>query len=120
MRWMIDRGGWLLLLMAWTQPLRADDSPQWRGPHRNGTATAPGWSFPKTPASYPTVWKAAAGTGFSSVVVASGRVYTLGNADDVDWGYAGSPLVLDEKLIVSVGWAGTALDKMNGHPIWDS
>ena len=38
----------------------------------------------------------------------------------VDWGYSASPLVLDEKLILSVGWAGMALNKVDGTPIWDN
>lgn len=38
----------------------------------------------------------------------------------VDWGYAASPLVLGEKLILSIGWAGMALDKADGTPIWDN
>jgi outer membrane protein assembly factor BamB len=38
----------------------------------------------------------------------------------VDWGYAASPLILGEKLILSVGWAGMALNKADGKPIWDN
>ena len=35
-----------------------------------------------------------------------------------EWGYAGSPLVLGDKLIVNVGTAGTALDKKTGRVLW--
>ncbi|MCY2986679.1 MAG: PQQ-binding-like beta-propeller repeat protein [Planctomycetota bacterium] len=38
----------------------------------------------------------------------------------VDWGYAASPLVLGEKLVLSVGWAGMALNKSTGKLIWDN
>jgi outer membrane protein assembly factor BamB len=38
----------------------------------------------------------------------------------VDWGYAASPLVLGEKLILSVGWAGAALNKSDGAVLWDN
>lgn len=38
----------------------------------------------------------------------------------VDWGYAASPLIVGEKLILSVGWAGMALDKTNGKVLWDN
>ncbi len=38
----------------------------------------------------------------------------------VDWGYAASPLVLGEKLILSVGWAGMALNRVDGAPVWDN
>lgn len=35
-----------------------------------------------------------------------------------EWGYAGSPLVLGEKLILNVGTAGAAFDKSNGKVLW--
>lgn len=38
----------------------------------------------------------------------------------VDWGYAASPLVLGEKLILSIGWAGMAINKADGKVIWDN
>lgn len=38
----------------------------------------------------------------------------------VDWGYAASPLVLGDKLVLSVGRAGMALNKETGQPIWDN
>ena len=38
----------------------------------------------------------------------------------VNWGYAASPLVLGEKLILSVGWAGMALNKTDGNLLWDN
>lgn len=36
------------------------------------------------------------------------------------WGYAGSPLVLGDKLILNVGTAGLALDKATGRMIWNN
>lgn len=36
------------------------------------------------------------------------------------WGYAGSPLVLPDRLILAVGGAGTALDKATGATLWES
>jgi outer membrane protein assembly factor BamB len=38
----------------------------------------------------------------------------------VDWGYAASPLVLGPRLFLSVGWAGLALDKLDGKLLWDN
>ncbi|MCU0872365.1 MAG: PQQ-binding-like beta-propeller repeat protein [Pirellulaceae bacterium] len=38
----------------------------------------------------------------------------------VDWGYAASPLVLGDMLVLSVGWAGMALNKETGQRIWDN
>jgi len=36
------------------------------------------------------------------------------------WGFAGSPLVEGDLLIVNAGAAGTALDKLTGRPVWTS
>ena len=37
-----------------------------------------------------------------------------------DWGFNGSPLVIEEMLILNVGGGGMALDKSNGKTIWRS
>ena len=64
--------------------LRAEDWPQWRGPQRNGISAEKGW-LDVWPANGPeTAWKAKVGLGFSSFVIAQGRVFTLGNADGQD------------------------------------
>jgi len=36
------------------------------------------------------------------------------------WGFAGSPLVLADRLVLAVGTAGTALDKLTGKTLWES
>lgn len=126
----------LILGMAATAPAQqesATDWPEWRGPQRSGVATEPGWR-PSWPASPNIVWRASVGKGFSSLAVAKDRVYTLGKSGHlfclnaatgdvvwskqfepaprqegdyhVDWGYAASPLILKERLILSNGWAG--------------
>jgi outer membrane protein assembly factor BamB len=61
----------LLLLSA----LRADDWPQWRGPNRDGVCRETGLleSFPAD--GLKVRWRARAGWGFSSPVIARGRVY---------------------------------------------
>ncbi|WP_395747983.1 PQQ-binding-like beta-propeller repeat protein [Prosthecobacter sp.] len=41
-------------------------------------------------------------------------------ADIPDWGFAGSPLVAGNLLIVNVGKAGTAVEKATGKTIWTS
>ena len=41
-------------------------------------------------------------------------------ADVPGWGFAGSPIVLDERLFLSVGQSGTALDKSTGEVLWKS
>jgi outer membrane protein assembly factor BamB len=62
----------LLTLLA-----RADDWPQWRGLHRDGT-----WDETNIVESFPTnglkiAWRAPVGPGFSSPVVAQGRAFVI-------------------------------------------
>ncbi|RBP47547.1 outer membrane protein assembly factor BamB [Roseimicrobium gellanilyticum] len=59
------------------------DWPQWRGPDRNGISKETDWKVdwkdsPKI------LWKASVGLGYSSFVVADGKVYTTGHADGKD------------------------------------
>jgi len=182
----------LVPAVAW-----ADDWPCWRGPQRTGVSAETGWldQWPKD--GPPVAWKASVGTGFSSVAVANGRLYTLGNQANKDtvycfdavtgkklwshtydapledklfdggptstptvdgervyalsrwgdlfcfeggtgkvvwsknvqkeanirvpgWGFAGSPLVHENLLILNVGEAGMALDKQTGKILWSS
>jgi outer membrane protein assembly factor BamB len=58
-----------------TGPLRADDWPQWRGPNRDGVCPETGLleTFPAR--GLKVCWRAPVGWGFSSPVVAQGRVY---------------------------------------------
>jgi outer membrane protein assembly factor BamB len=55
--------------------MRAEDWPQWRGPNRDGVWNETGImeSFP--PAGLKIAWRARVGPGYSSPVVAQGRVY---------------------------------------------
>ena len=176
------------------------DWPCWRGPQRNGISSEADWPASRFAAEPEVLWKASVGTGFSSLAVVEGRVYTMGNSNDVDsvfcldvetgkvlwkhsyncplarlayqggpsatpavhegrvytlsksghvfcldaatgkvlwskkfdaaprkegdyrndWGYAASPMILGKKLILSIGWAGMALDKTDGKLIWDN
>src|SRR5205814_956561 len=36
------------------------------------------------------------------------------------WGFAGSPLIVEDRVILNVGEAGTALDKRTGRVLWKS
>ena len=58
-----------------TAAMRADDWPQWRGPNRDGAWRETGIieSFP--PGGLKISWRAPVGRGWSSPVVAQGRVY---------------------------------------------
>lgn len=170
---------------------QANDWPHWRGPDRNGISRETDWSA-KAPRR---VWQAKVGTGFSSVSVADGRAYTMGNSGDQDtvhclsektgktiwkhsypsprapryydggpsctptfddevvytlgrqgdlfafnaktgnviwnkniateigadypeWGYAGSPFVDGDALVLNVGSSGVKVDKRTGKLIW--
>ncbi len=74
----------ILFLITLRPVAHAEDWPQWRGPQRNGVSAEKGW-LDKWPASGPaTAWKAQVGLGFSSFVIAHGRVFTLGHADEKD------------------------------------
>ena len=65
--------------------LAADtDWYRWRGPNLDGISTEKGWlaAWPKEGPKK--LWQASVGTGFSSVSVSNGRVYTMGNTGNAD------------------------------------
>ena len=178
----------------------AGDWPRWRGPTADGVSTEADWST-NWPAEGPKrLWEASVGVGFSSVTVADGKAYTLGNWDkatdtvlcldavsgkeiwkhsypcpidaryyeggpgssptiDTDharvytlskrgllvcfesrsgkvlwqkdlatglgvtkpqWGYAGSPVVTGDRILLNLGGAGTALSRETGEVLWTS
>ncbi|MBI2929142.1 MAG: PQQ-binding-like beta-propeller repeat protein [Verrucomicrobia bacterium] len=185
--------GLLWVASAWA--MIAADWPQWRGPNRDGTS-AEVIGFSAWPAEGPSrLWAAAVGTGFSSLAVSQGRVFTLGNANETDtvfclsadtgkvlwshsyacaldpnlheggpsatpavegervytlskfghlfcfdattgtvqwrtnliedlgilkpeWGFAGSPFIAGDKLLLNAGGHGLALDKLTGAVVW--
>jgi outer membrane protein assembly factor BamB len=65
----------LILLWSLSLPVRADNWPQWRGPNRDGVWTETGIlkSFP--PEGLKVRWRVPVGPGWSSPVIAKGRVY---------------------------------------------
>ncbi len=70
-----------LLIALMTVCAVADDWPNWRGPHHNGISSEPNW-IGDEPAYEPVIlWEQEVGTGFSSMVVADGRLYTMGNSE---------------------------------------
>jgi outer membrane protein assembly factor BamB len=83
--------GFCLLLSCALIPLHrpslsASDWPQWRGPNHDGVACSPHW-FSRWPQDPKPAWSVRVGTGFSSMAVVDGRVFTMGNQDDVDTVY---------------------------------
>jgi len=67
---------------------KGEDWPMFRGPHHDGISTETEWRIQFPDSGPPKLWEASVGKGFSSVSVAKGRVFTLGNADRMDTLYA--------------------------------
>ena len=60
--------------------------PQWRGPNRDGISTETGLLKQWPADGPPLVWKiAGAGTGYSSLAIANGRIYTMGLRGDREY-----------------------------------
>jgi outer membrane protein assembly factor BamB len=62
----------------------ASDWPHWRGPEYNGISSETGWTATWTEGGPKVLWQASIGTGFASMAVSKGRVYTMGNIGDND------------------------------------
>ncbi|MEO8428987.1 MAG: PQQ-binding-like beta-propeller repeat protein [Verrucomicrobiota bacterium] len=187
----------ILLVHTLTSRVVAEDWFRWRGPNLDGISTEKSWSTAWAKEGPKQLWRASVGTGFSSVSVSKGRVFTLGNQNETDtvycidantgasgwtnsypcpldpqyyeggphstpavdgdfvytlskrghlfcfeaangkivwqtnlleqlgvikprWGFAGSPLVEGNLLLLNVGNAGTAVDKKTGKLVWTS
>ncbi len=184
-------------LLCAGHPVCAEDWYRFRGPRLDGVSEE-SLAVADWPADGPAVaWTVELGSGFSSTSISDGRLYTIGNTDNVDtvwcldaasgqtvwkhaydsptdpnefeggptstptvdgdavytlgrqgdlfcfdkldgtvrwqiniaeqtdvriptWGFAGSPLVADDALILNVGDAGVAVNKHNGQTIWAS
>ncbi len=93
------RALWLLLLLSvgfFGEAVRADDWPQWRGPHRDGISREidglAAWTENAEPQF---AWRAEVGMGHSSVSIAGGRAYTLGWDGEQDTVYCFDALTGD-------------------------
>ncbi|MGH9323438.1 MAG: PQQ-binding-like beta-propeller repeat protein [Vicinamibacteria bacterium] len=76
----------LLTLLASSVLAAAPDWPQWRGPNRDGVSSETGLVSSWPAGGPPLVWKAQGlGSGYSTVSVHSGRIFTLGAARDVEY-----------------------------------
>ena len=64
--------------------LHAADWPRFRGPDQSGISKEAGLKAKALEGGAKVLWKASVGTGFSSITVANGRVYTMGNANAED------------------------------------
>src|SRR5262245_11378442 len=72
------------LLLTLSFRVGAEDWPSYRGPKHNGVSSEKGWND-QWPDEGPKIrWKAAVGLGFSGMVVAEGRLFSVGHANDSD------------------------------------
>ncbi len=87
----------------------SDDWPQWRGPNRDGMSRESGL-LKQWPAEGPKLsWKATGlGGGYSSVAVAGGYIYTLGDLDD------GSYVIALHETDGTIAWK-TRIGDAGGH-----
>lgn len=109
MRFVVAWGG-LLLAACSPSPSWGEEWPHWRGPARTGIAPTADLRVEWGEEGPPVLWRGQVGTGFSSLAVSEGRLFTLGNAEDmqtlwcldadtgvVRWSYS-SPEPLDPNL----------------------
>jgi len=79
----------VILLGCLTVPVAAQsggDWPQWRGPNRDGVSKETGLLKQWPDGGPPLAWKTtSAGRGYSSLAVASGRIYTMGLRGDREY-----------------------------------
>jgi outer membrane protein assembly factor BamB len=74
----------VVLATASLSDATAADWYRWRGPDLNGISQETVWSSQWAAGGPKQLWKASVGTGFSTVAVSAGRIYTLGNANNID------------------------------------
>lgn len=76
----------LLALSAEIAAQAGGNWPQWRGPNRDGISQETGLLKQWPADGPPLVWKAAgAGTGYSSLAIANGRIFTMGARGDREY-----------------------------------
>ena len=73
----------ILLIALMTVCTEADDWPNWRGPQHNGISYETIWIDDWLACEPVILLEQQVGTGFSSIVVADGRLYTMGNSDRI-------------------------------------
>ncbi len=67
-------------------PALADDWPGWRGPERSGKSAETGLLGEWPPGGPPLAWRIdGVGHGFSSVAVANGMIFTMGDLDEAQY-----------------------------------
>ena len=127
--------------------LPSGDWPQWMGPDLTGVSAESGWLSDWSSVEPQQAWTSEIGIGFSSVSIASGRLYTMGNLNGTEsvycfdaatgeliWkhsypcklvanlyeGGPGSTPTVDGEFVYAVGKEGQlmCLNKSNGTIVW--
>jgi outer membrane protein assembly factor BamB len=72
----------VLLMGAWSWAAQPAEWPQWQGPNRDNLSTDTGLLQKWPEAGPPLAWKQTGlGRGYSSVAIAGGHIYTMGDID---------------------------------------
>ncbi len=75
----------LLLIATGARAATATDWPQWRGPNRDGKSTETNLLREWPEGGPPLAWRAAGlGAGYSSISIADGKIFTMGDLDGED------------------------------------
>ena len=90
MMWMrfVRIAGFILAFQLPGLPVFAADWPQWRGPDRTGVVPAGGPGPTNLPATPKVLWRLTIGGGFSSPVVAAGKLVYLDAQDGRETAHA--------------------------------
>jgi outer membrane protein assembly factor BamB len=70
----------------------ATDWPQWLGPNRNGISEETGWRTDWAATPPKELWRKKVGTGYTTVSVAAGHLYTTGNTANKDTVFCLNPV----------------------------
>jgi len=69
----------LLMIIALSCAVQASDWPKWRGPHNTGVSHETAWN-PNALSGMPDIlWKAEIGKGHAGIVIADGKVFSMGS-----------------------------------------
>jgi outer membrane protein assembly factor BamB len=107
-------GALVLILSVPVSNQSATDWPQWRGPNRDGKSAETGLLTTWPSAGPPLAWKAGgAGTGYSSISTAAGKLFTVGSRGGTEYIHA-FDLATGKKLWEAANGAEYSNDRGNG------